>query len=62
MLDNVSFTIEAGKHYSLVGINESGKTTITKLMLRMYNDYEGGDCGVPGSGWEIAESYKNGII
>lgn len=41
VLDNLSFTIEAGKHYSLVGINGSGKTTITKLMLRMYNNYDG---------------------
>lgn len=41
ILDGVSMTLEAGKKYSLVGVNGSGKSTITKLILRMYDDYEG---------------------
>ena len=41
ILNNLSFKIEPGKNYSLIGINGSGKTTITKLILRLYNDYEG---------------------
>jgi ATP-binding cassette subfamily B protein len=41
ILDGVSFRIDAGKHYAFVGINGSGKTTITKLMTGLYNDFEG---------------------
>jgi len=41
VLNGVSFTIENGKHYSFVGENGSGKTTITKLLCRLYSSYEG---------------------
>ncbi|MDO4543180.1 MAG: ABC transporter ATP-binding protein [Clostridia bacterium] len=41
VLDGLSFNIESGKHYSFVGINGAGKTTITKLLLGLYRDYEG---------------------
>jgi ATP-binding cassette subfamily B protein len=41
ILDGVSFTIEYGKHYSFVGINGAGKTTITKLITGLYTNYEG---------------------
>lgn len=41
VLDDLSFVIEAGKRYSLLGVNGSGKTTITKLILRLYSDYDG---------------------
>lgn len=41
VLDNVSFTIEYGKHYSFVGVNGVGKTTITKLLTGLYTNYEG---------------------
>lgn len=41
VLDGVSFIIELGKHYSFVGSNGSGKTTITKLMLGLYDSFEG---------------------
>lgn len=40
-LKNLSFTIEAGKKYCVVGVNGSGKTTIVKLVLGLYDDYEG---------------------
>ena len=41
ILKNISFVIESGKSYAIVGINGSGKTTIVKLILRLYSDYEG---------------------
>jgi len=41
VLDNISFTIEYGKHYSVVGVNGAGKTTVTKLLTGLYTNYEG---------------------
>ena len=41
ILDKVSFVIENGKHYSFVGVNGAGKTTITKLITGLYTNYEG---------------------
>lgn len=41
VLNGVSFKIEAGKHYSFVGSNGSGKTTIIKLLTGLYRDYSG---------------------
>ena len=41
VLDGISFRIEAGKHYAFVGVNGSGKTTVTKLITGLYDDYEG---------------------
>lgn len=41
ILDKVSFVIESGKHYSFVGINGAGKTTVTKLITGLYTNYEG---------------------
>jgi len=41
ILKDLSFIIEAGKHYSFVGINGSGKTTITKLITGLYDEFEG---------------------
>jgi len=41
ILDGVSFRMDAGRHYAFVGINGSGKTTITKLMTGLYDDFEG---------------------
>lgn len=41
VLRKISFRIEAGKRYAFVGANGAGKTTITKLMLRLYDNYEG---------------------
>ncbi len=41
VLDGVSFTIEAGRHYSFVGVNGAGKTTITKLLTGLYTNYGG---------------------
>ena len=41
ILDNLSFKIENGKHYAFVGANGAGKTTITKLITGLYDNYEG---------------------
>ena len=41
ILYNISFKIEHGKHYAFVGSNGVGKTTITKLLTRLYEEYEG---------------------
>lgn len=41
VLNDVSFRIEYGKHYSFVGTNGAGKTTITRLLTGLYTDYEG---------------------
>ena len=41
ILDDISFTIENGRHYSFVGVNGAGKTTIIKLLTGLYTNYEG---------------------
>ncbi|WP_297521964.1 ABC transporter ATP-binding protein [uncultured Clostridium sp.] len=38
---NLSLKIENGKHYSIVGANGCGKTTITKLITGLYSNFEG---------------------
>lgn len=41
ILNDVSFKIEFGKHYSFVGVNGAGKTTIIKLITGLYTNYTG---------------------
>lgn len=41
ILSDVSFSIEAGKNLVLVGHNGAGKSTIIKLLLRLYDPTEG---------------------
>jgi ATP-binding cassette subfamily B protein len=41
ILDGLSFSAEAGRHYALVGINGAGKTTVTKLLTGLYPEYDG---------------------
>ena len=41
ILNNLSFEIKRGKHYSIVGENGSGKTTIMKLLTGLYTCFEG---------------------
>lgn len=41
ILDGVSFKIEPGKAIALVGENGAGKTTIVKLLSRLYDPVEG---------------------
>ncbi|MBK0348439.1 ABC transporter ATP-binding protein [Aerococcaceae bacterium zg-ZJ1578] len=40
-LKGISFKIINGNQYGFVGVNGSGKTTITKLITRLYGTYEG---------------------
>ena len=41
VLNNLNLKFERGQRYALVGENGSGKTTIVKLLLGLYEDYEG---------------------
>ena len=41
VLKNLSFTIESGERISLVGENGAGKSTIVKLLCRLYEPTEG---------------------
>lgn len=41
ILKNLNFTIHPGEHLALVGENGAGKTTIIKLLLRLYDVTEG---------------------
>jgi ATP-binding cassette subfamily B protein len=41
ILNDCSFEIEAKKHYAFVGVNGAGKTTVTKLLIGLYDNYEG---------------------
>lgn len=41
ILNGVSFIMESGKHYALVGSNGSGKTTIIKLLTGLYKPDSG---------------------
>ncbi len=41
ILKGFNLKIEAGGHYAFVGENGAGKTTITKLLTGLYDDYEG---------------------
>lgn len=41
ILDKVSFKISSGERIGLIGINGAGKSTIVKLLLRIYDPNEG---------------------
>lgn len=41
VLENISFTIKKGEKIGIVGENGSGKTTIVKLLLRLYDPSSG---------------------
>lgn len=41
ILKGMSFTMENGKHYALVGLNGSGKSTVIKLLTGLYDEFEG---------------------
>lgn len=41
VLDHISFKIESGTHYAIIGKNGEGKSTIIKLLSGLYSDYSG---------------------
>lgn len=41
IIKNLSFKIEKGRHYAFVGANGTGKTTISKLITGLYDEFEG---------------------
>ena len=41
ILQGLSFSISAGFHYAFVGKNGAGKSTVIKLLVGLYRDYEG---------------------
>lgn len=41
VLNNLSATIEAGKHVAIVGPSGAGKSTIFSLLMKFYQDYDG---------------------
>ena len=41
ILKGISFKMESGRHYAFVGLNGAGKTTITKLLTGLYDEFEG---------------------
>lgn len=41
VLDNFSFTVRGGQKVGLVGHSGAGKSTVTKLLLRLYDPHEG---------------------
>ena len=58
VLREVSFVLEAGRHYALVGANGSGKSTIAKLMLGLYRP-DGGQILINGT--PIAEWRQDAV-
>jgi ATP-binding cassette, subfamily B, bacterial len=42
VLDRINFTLHTGERLALIGENGQGKTTIVKLMTRLYDPTEGG--------------------
>jgi ATP-binding cassette subfamily B protein len=41
ILQNLNLKLFAGKHYAFVGVNGAGKTTVTKLLTGLYDNYTG---------------------
>jgi ATP-binding cassette subfamily B protein len=61
ILDDISFAIEKGGHYSFVGKNGAGKTTIIKLLTGLYSNY-GGEILVDGRSLrDFAQSEIKGL-
>ena len=57
-LDHISFTIPAGKKVALVGSSGSGKSTITKLLLKYYEPEDG---EIDLNGVNLAEYTNNSV-
>lgn len=44
VLQNVNFTVDAGKSYAIVGSSGSGKSTLLNLLMAAHSDYSGSIC------------------
>lgn len=55
VLKNISFSVRPGQTIALVGVTGSGKTSITKLLARLYDPQEGQILidGIPLENWRI---------
>lgn len=62
VVDNVSFTVEAGKSIALVGPSGSGKSTIASLLMRFHKPL-GGTIGIDSIDAETyaLQSYRQGL-
>lgn len=59
-LKNISMRIEAGQKVALVGENGAGKSTFTKLLMRLYDVTEGSICyGGPDIRHYSTDAYRN---
>lgn len=60
-LKDISFTVKNGEHIALVGLNGSGKSTIIKLICRLYQPTKGEILlnGVDINKYDIKEYYRN---
>jgi ATP-binding cassette subfamily B multidrug efflux pump len=59
VLDGVSFTLLKGEQLALVGTTGSGKSTIIRLMNKVYVDYEG---SILLNGIELSQIPKNSML
>ncbi len=59
VLDSVSFTLLKGEQLALVGTTGSGKSTIIRLMNKVYVDYEG---SILLNGIELSKIPKNSML
>lgn len=65
ILDGVSFKIEPGERIALVGDNGSGKSTIVKLLLRLYEPESGSIFlnDIPLADYDLADLYRRiGVV
>ena len=56
-VENVSFSVEEGEIFSIIGLNGAGKTTIMKCLLGLL-DYESGNINIFGKG-KLEKDSKN---
>lgn len=57
IIDDVSFNLERGKLYGLVGANGSGKSTLLKMILGLYS-YKG---NIVINGFDIRSNYRGAL-
>ena len=56
-VENVSFSVEEGEIFSIIGLNGAGKTTIMKCILGLL-DYDSGNINIFGKG-KLEKESKN---